>query len=209
MTTTDSIKFIVAMIIMMNPLGSLSIFLDLTKKQTTKHQRRLSLQIGFTILLLMLLTIWTGKEILTLFGITIPSFRFAGGIILLLMGLDMLQSQESAVSHTEEDDQAAKSRHSIAIVPMGLPVIIGPGAISTLIITVGDYPQVGYKLWLSLFCIFLALGMAAILFFATPIAKFVGVSVMKVVTRIMGMIIMAIAVGMLAQGLIGLIPILQ
>lgn len=209
MTTTDTIKFIVAMIIMMNPLGSLSIFLDLTKKQSALSQQQLALQIGLIIIVLMMLTIWTGKEILTLFGITIPSFRFAGGIILLLTGLDMLHSKESPFSHTKGDDEAAKSAHSIAIVPMGLPVIIGPGAISTLIITVGDYSEVGYKLWITLFCIFLALGMMIMLYFARPIAKFVGASVMKVVTRIMGMIIMAIAVGMLAKGLIGLIPVLQ
>ena len=121
----------------------------------------------------------------------------------------MLQSRESPVSYTHEDDEAAKERHSIAVVPMALPVIVGPGTISTLIIAVGDYPEFASKSWITLLCIFLTIGMGVILYFAAPIVKFVGASVIKVVTRIMGMIIMAIAVGMLAEGLIGLIPALH
>jgi multiple antibiotic resistance protein len=158
---------------------------------------------------IMLVTVWSGQELLELLGITIASFRFAGGIILLLMGLSMLQSKESAISNTSEDNEAAKERESIAVVPLALPVIIGPGAISTLIIQGTDYPQVLNKVWMSLACVALALGMFLILYFGNTIARWVGASVIKVVTRIMGMIIMAIAVGMLANGLIGLLPSLS
>lgn len=210
MTTTDSIKFIVAMIIMMNPLGSLSIFLDLTKKTSIAIQRSIALRASIAIIIIMIITVWSGKGLLSILGITIPSFRFAGGIILLLMGLSMLQSRESPVSYTSEDDEAAKERHnSIAVVPMALPVIVGPGSISTLIIAAGDYPQFVSKAWMSLLCVFLATSMGVMLYYASPIAEFVGASVIKVVTRIMGMIIMAIAVGMLADGLIGLLPALH
>ena len=209
MTTPDTIKFIVAMIIMMNPLGSLSIFLDLTKTAEHLEQRKIALICSIAIIIIMLITVWTGKELLALFGITIPSFRFAGGIILLLMGLSMLQSRESPVSHTSEDDEAAKERHSVAVVPMALPVIIGPGAISALILVSGDYPQFANKVWISMVCGLLTAFMGLMLYYAAPIAQAVGTSVIKVVTRIMGMIIMAIAVGMLADGLIGLIPALR
>lgn len=208
MTSTETTKFIVAMIIMMNPLGSLSIFLDLTHKSTITEQQKIALNASFAIIIIMLLTVWTGRDLLNLLGITIPAFRVAGGLILLLMGLSMLQSQESPVSHTAEDDIAARKRHSIAIVPMALPVIVGPGSISTLIIATGDFPQFMNKLWISLVCLLLTIGMGVMLYFATPITKIVGTSIIKVVTRIMGMIIMAIAVGMLANGLMGLFPAL-
>ncbi|MDR3477496.1 MAG: MarC family protein [Gammaproteobacteria bacterium] len=209
MTAAETVKFVVAMIVMMNPLGSLSIFLDLTKKSTVVAQRKIAKTSIFAMIVIMLATVWTGKDILTLLDITISSFRFAGGIILLLMGLSMLQSKESPVNHTEGDDEAAKSQESIAVVPLSLPVIIGPGAISTLIIAGNDYPQLTDKLWMSGVCCALAISMGVILFFGNTIAKVVGPSVIKVVTRIMGMIIMAIAVGMLADGLIGLLPILH
>lgn len=209
MTSTDTIKFIVAMVIMMNPLGSLSIFLQLTHWHTADEQKRVAFVATLAMIIIMLITVWTGKGLLDLLGITIPAFRFAGGIILLLMGLSMLQSKESPVSHTHEDDEAAKERQSIAVVPMALPVIVGPGAISTLIIAAGDYPQLINKMWQSILCIVLAVVMGLMLFYAAPIARIVGASVIKVVTRIMGMIIMAIAVGMLAEGLIGLIPSLH
>jgi multiple antibiotic resistance protein len=208
-TYADTVKFLVAMIIMMNPLGSLSIFLQLTHKFTLPHQRKTAIKCGLSITILMVITIWIGSQILDLLGITIASFRVAGGIILLLTGLSMLQSKESPISHTPEDDVAAEERSSIAIVPLALPIIIGPGAISTLVIASNDYSPYIHKAWLSLLCVILALGMFIILYYGAIIGRVVGESVMKVITRIMGMIIMAIAVGMLANGLIGLIPALH
>jgi multiple antibiotic resistance protein len=208
MTIAEAMKFIVAMIIMMNPLGSLSVYLDSTRKYTEIEKRDTVLTCGFAITIIMLLTIWSGQAILEILGITIPSFRVAGGLILLLMGLSMLQSRTSPVSHTEEEDEAAKHKDSIAIVPLALPIIIGPGAISTLIISSTDYSQFVSKVLMSALCTTLAFGMGLMMFYGNAIAKAVGESVMKVVTRIMGMLIMAIAVGMLANGLLGLFPAL-
>lgn len=208
MTYAETVKFLVAMIIMMNPLGSLSIFLQLTNRFSLTHQRKTAIKCGISIIIIMVITIWLGSQLLDLLGITIASFRFAGGIILLLTGLSMLQSKESPISHTPEDDAAAIERHSIAVVPLALPIIIGPGAISTLIIQTSDFPHIIYKVWLSVLCILLALGMFILLYYGGMIARFVGESVIKVITRIMGMIIMAIATGMLANGLIGLMPAL-
>jgi multiple antibiotic resistance protein len=209
MTYSETIKFIVAMLIMINPLSSLSIFLQLTTKATLQEQRYIAKITTFAMITIMLATLWTGQSLLEILGISIPSFRFAGGFILLLIGLSMLQSRESPLNFTSEDDEAAKERHSIAVVPLALPIIIGPGAITTLIIAAGDHPQWLSKLSMSLACLTLALGMGVIMYFGAPIARFVGTSVMKVITRIMGMIIMAIAVGMLADGLSGLFPMLR
>jgi multiple antibiotic resistance protein len=205
----DTVKFLVAMIIMMNPLGSLSIFLQLTNRSTLLHQRKTAIKCGLSITIIMVVTIWLGSQLLDVLGITIASFRFAGGIILLLTGLSMLQSKESPINHTPEDDIAAEERHSIAVVPLALPIIIGPGAISTLIIASNDYAGLVYKAWMSVLCLILAVGMFAILYYGGAIARFVGDSVIKVITRIMGMLIMAIASGMLAHGVVGLIPALR
>lgn len=197
------------MIIMMNPLGSLSIYLQMTDRYPLEHQRQTALKCGIAMVIIMVLTIWLGDQLLDLLGITIDSFRCAGGIILLLTGLSMLQSKESPLNHTPEDDTAAILRHSIAIVPLALPIIIGPGTISTLVLASNDFVDVPHKLFLSLLCLLLALGMGIILYFGSTIARFIGESVMKVITRIMGMLIMAIAVGMFTTGLVGLIPALR
>jgi multiple antibiotic resistance protein len=209
MSAAETVKFIVAMIVMMNPLGSLSIFLELTKKLSRKTQRNVALKCGLAMISIMLITVWSGEELLSCLGITIPSFRFAGGIILLIIGLSMLQSKESPVSHTPADDEAAHDRDSIAIVPLSLPIIIGPGAISTLIIWANDYPIFLNKVEMSGSCFMLAFCMCMILYFGHPIARVVGMSVIKVVTRIMGMIIMSLAVGMMAEGATALIPALN
>jgi len=205
-TYADTVKFLVAMIIMVNPLSSLSIFLQLTHQSSIRYQRKMAMKCGLAIAITMVATIWIGGQLLDLLGITIASFRFAGGVILLLVGLSMLQSKESPLNYTPADDRAAEERESIAVVPLALPIIIGPGAISTLVIASNDYPNALFKLWLSLLCILLAIGMFVVLYYGPTIAKLVGESVIKVITRIMGMLIMAIAVGMLANGLIGLLP---
>jgi len=209
MTYATTVKFLVAMIIMMNPLGSLSIFLQLTHRYSLNRQQRIALKCTLAMTIIMVTTIWLGSQLLDVMGITISSFRFAGGIILLLTGLSMLQSKESPMSHTPEDDIAAEERNSIAIVPLALPIIIGPGAISTLIIAANDYPLATHKILLTLLCLLLAITVGTILYYGGAIGKWVGESVIKLITRIMGMIIMAIAVGMLANGLVGLFPALK
>jgi multiple antibiotic resistance protein len=209
LTYADTVKFLVAMIIMLNPLGSLSIFLQLTSHYPANYQKKTAMKCGLAITIIMVCSIWIGSQLLDLLGITIASFRFAGGIILLLVGYSMLQSKESPFNFTPADDVAAEQRDSIAIVPLALPIIIGPGTISTLVLASNDYPNVVFKLWLSILCICLALGIFIILYYGPRIAKFVGESVIKVITRIMGMLIMAIAVSMLANGLIGLLPSLR
>src|SRR3990167_791413 len=206
---TETVKFLVAMIIMMNPLSSLSIFLQLTNKFSLSNQQKTALKCGFSIMIIMVITIWLGGDLLDLLGITIDSFRVAGGTILFLTGLSMLQSKESPMSHTPEDDIAAEERSSIAIVPLALPIIMGPGSISTLVIASNDYPLLIQKGWLTLLCIALAVGVGYILYHGVWIAKLIGESVIKVITRIMGMLIMAIAAGMFTNGLQGLIPSLR
>ena len=207
MTYAEVVKFLVSMIIMINPLSTLSIFLQLTHRFPVIDQQKIALKCSAAITIIMILTIWVGGQLLSVLGITISSFRCAGGIILLFTGLSMLQSQESRMNHTKEEDMAAEERSSIAIVPLALPIMIGPGAMSTLIIASGDFNN--YKLWLSLLCLLLAVGMGFILYYSVSIAKLLGESVMKVITRIMGMIIMAIAIGMFADGITGLIPALK
>ncbi len=209
MNISEALQFIVAMTIMLNPLGGISVFLDLTKRVSHPEQKKIARSSTIAIISIMLIALWTGEALLNLLNITIPAFRFAGGIILLLIGLSMLQSKESAVSHTEADDEAAKNQESIAIVPMALPVIVGPGAISTLVIAAGDYPNLIDKVYLTAICVLLGICIGLMLYYATRILNLVGASLIKVITRIMGMIIMAIAVGMLADGLLGLLPALR
>jgi len=209
MTYAETVKFLVAMIIMINPLASLTIFLQLTESHPLTDQRKTALSCGFAMCVIMIITVWLGSGLLELLGITIDSFRVAGGIILFLSGFAMLQSRESPLNHTPADDVAAEKRASIAVVPLALPIIIGPGAISTLVIASNDYPTAIYKSWLSILCLGLGLGMMVIMYHGATLAKLIGESVIKLITRIMGMLIMAIAASMLAHGIVGLIPALK
>ena len=208
MNSSVLVKFIVGMIVMMNPLGSLSIFVNLTRHYTDEHMQKTALTCGVSILIIMWIVVWFGEPILGLLGVSIASFRFAGGVILLLMGLSMLQSQESPIKYTSEEKYDAEKRESIATVPLAVPIIIGPGAISTIIAENNNYAGFNHKIILSLVCLVLAAGMTLLLYYANPVCKAVGNSVIRVVTRIMGMIVTAMAASLLAQGVVGLIPAL-
>ncbi|AHE67996.1 membrane protein, MarC family [Legionella oakridgensis ATCC 33761 = DSM 21215] len=144
--------------------------------------------------------------ILELFGINVPSFRIAGGIIILLMGLHMLQSKPSPIHYTVKEQNLAKERDSIAVIPMALPLIAGPGAISTIVIYGHNaHDWIGY-LQMSMVDVALAAVVAVLLVFSGTIGRFLGDSGIKIVTRIMGLILAAMAVEMITIGLSNVFP---
>jgi len=203
------IQFLVNMLVMINPLSGLSIFLSLTKTAPLKLTQDTAKICGLAVWVTMIIIVWIGGPLLDFLGVSIAAFRCAGGIILFLMGLSMLQSQQSPTNYTAEEKEAASEKESIAIVPLALPILVGPGVISTIITENEDYTTLSDKFIFSVLCTFLAIIIFLILYFSKKISKTLGPSVIKVITRIMGMIVTARAAEMLANGLIGLIPALQ
>ena len=129
----------------------------------------------------------------------------AGGVIVLLIGLQMLSNKsEHKGSAAETED--AKSRPSIAVVPLAIPMVAGPGTMATVLVAAQQHPSVLSKVEISIVIMVLAALYGLMFSFATPISKRLGAAGMGVVTRVMGMILAAIAVGMLADGLKGMLP---
>jgi len=205
MTEASLITYIAALFSMTNPIGNVGIFAGMTADRSAGEAKLTAWTCAFAVAVTLLIMTWSGGLLLKFFGIDIHELRAAGGIIVLLIGLSMLRSdtRHQQTSAEAEDD---KEREQIAIVPMAIPIVAGPGAMATAILAAGHHGSFASKVELSFAVIALA-GLIGLLFsFSRPIANVLGTSGMGVVTRVMGMILAAIAMGMLADGLKGMLP---
>ena len=153
----------------------------------------------------LLLVTWAGPAILSFFGITVDSLRAAGGLIVLIIGLHMLFNKaEHKQSEAEVED--GMRRESIAVVPLAIPIVAGPGTMATVLVATQQSAAVLSKLEISVVIAAAAMLIGVVFTFSQPIAARLGASGMGVVTRVMGLILAAIAMGMLADGLKVMLP---
>ncbi len=185
------------------------IFAALTK-DSTPTQRRLFATRGVLVALAILLFFAVlGNAILDVFGITIPALRTAGGILLLLIAIDMVFARHSGgTGTTDEEETEARQSHDISVFPLAMPLMAGPGAISAVILlTTGAQSDLEFWLVLAAIVVILALCWLTLLI-AIPIQRLLGLTGLSVVSRIVGILLAALAVqfvfdGIRASGLLG------
>ncbi len=200
------LSFIVSMLAITNPASSLGVFLGMTANKAELERKNIALVATLTIAVVLVVITWTGIPILHLFGISLPAFEITGGLIILLRGMAMLHSKETPTSQTAEELQQGKTRDSIAVVPLAIPIIAGPGAMTTVIIFSQHFPQIVHKIYISIGVLIVALIMGFVLYCSTTISKIVGATGVKIITRIMGLVLAAIAMSMITTGLKEVFP---
>ena len=209
------ITFIVGMIAILNPIGNTAIYIGMTSELKHSTQNKCAIHCATAVAIILLFSMWFGQPLLSLFGITIGAFGSAGGLIVLLIAINMLRGQPHKPSyhtHIEEKTQSAvkkkksSHKHQIAVVPLAIPIIAGPGAISKVIYQSYSFPAFQDKIVGSVILIVLSMLIGIILYFAPLIGRALGEYGMKVVTRVMGLILAAIAMQMLAANLLKLMP---
>lgn len=191
----------------MNPFINLPIFLSLTDGYTVGQQRALAAKTTIFSAVMCVIILLAGQQIIGFFGISVDEFRVAGGAVLASIAWSMLHGGGVA-SHQGSDHEQAQIRDvsGLAFYPMTFPMIVGPGTIATLIIYSGHAQ--GMEGVLSLIGIIgsiMAL-LFAVLFFAAQIGKIMSQTLRTITTRLMGMILLAIAVEMIIAGLTKLLP---
>ena len=158
--------------------------------------------------MVLFISLLAGEPILHFFGIGLPAFRVAGGLLVLLMGISMLHASDDRVRHTPEERAESYEKESIAVVPLAIPLLSGPGAISTTIV----YGHMGHGLphYLLVGAVILSVSFIVLvaLLAAPKITEIMGRTDMNVVTRVMGLILASIAVEFIAKGLTELFPVL-
>ncbi len=206
MDSRQFLGFIISMLAITNPPGSLAVFLGMTAEKSEDERRHIALITTVTIFLVLVIITWAGTPLLHLFGISLPAFEITGGIIILLRALTMLHSQDTPTSRTAQEVVQEVNKESIAVVPLAIPIIAGPGAMTNTIIFSHVFPGYLQKIYICLGILFISLIMGAVLFFSTRISKIIGETGIKTVTRLMGLILAAIAMSMITAGLKDVFP---
>lgn len=205
----DFWTFFAALFAIMNPVIALPLFVRVSQHSGVVTRRRLARLTSMTVLIALALAALLGQELLGFFAISIGAFRIAGGIIVLLMGLAMLKATSDDTSpEPRKTGPDTNSGNSQAICPIAIPLLAGPGGIATIILQSqaarepGDYGMIALAIILIVALTYLTLRLAQ------PIAKLLGPIGLMVTTRLIGMVVAAIAIDMMVIGLCLSIPVI-
>ncbi len=199
-------KFFAGLLAIVNPMGAVPIFVGLTGDQSEPERRRSSRVAALTVAVVLLLALVTGETVLRLFGISIASFRVGGGILVLLIALSMMQARVSPAQQTRQEVREAAEKESVAVVPIGIPLMAGPGAISTIVLYAQRGTSVVHYLVVAAEILLVAAIVWAVFWWGPRIVERLGRTGINVATRIMGLIMAAIGVEFIASGLRQLLP---
>jgi len=183
-----------------DPFASVPVFLALVGRMSEAERRRTAARAIITALLVLVTFAMSGTVIFRFFGITVPAFKVAGGILLFSLALEMMRAKPTTDHPTPEETEEAQHKDDVAIIPIGIPLLAGPGAIATATMWAARAHSVGERI--SLFAaIFLIMGISFLtLSFAARVARFFGQTGINVITRIMGLILAATAAQFVLDG---------
>ncbi|MEY3883843.1 MAG: hypothetical protein RIS87_1316 [Pseudomonadota bacterium] len=199
-------KITVALFAIVNPIGSVPIFISATDGWSRADRARTAKIVAITVFIVLSVSAFIGDKILNFFGISIPSFQVGGGILLMLIAISMMHAKQSGTRQTPEEAQTLAEREAIAIVPLSIPLLAGPGAISNMIIAAQQNSSFSGHLSLVVPVFIIAVIIWLVLRLSASISSQLGSIGINIVTRLMGLVLAAMAVEFVAHGLIGLFP---
>jgi len=197
---------LIGLLAVVNPLGALPIFLSMTGKSNPKEDKRTINRAALAIALILLISAWTGNALLGFFGITIDAFKAAGGLLILLMGIAMLHGKQSHVQHHPSETESALNKEDISVVPLAMPLMAGPGAISLVILDADKVHTWQGDVKIALAIISVSMIAWLVLLAAEKMRDKLGTIGLNIISRIMGLILAAIGVQFIADGMIHLLP---
>ena len=195
-----------ALFVIADPIATIPIFITLTSGQTDQERKHTASVTALTVATVLVFSVFIGEPMLRLFGISIASFRVGGGILILLMAISMLNARLSRTLSTPEEVQEGSEKEGPGVVPLGIPLLAGPGAISTMIIYAHQTKDVYDTLFLVLAGLVVALATWISLRMADPIRTLLGKTGINIISRLLGLVLAAVAVEFIAGGLVQLLP---
>ncbi len=189
---------------LVDPFAALPTFLAVTEGSDPVRRRSMARKASLTAWIFLSAFALGGQYIFRMFGITLPAFEIAGGVILLLIGLDMLEAKRSPTQEASGDTAAAASKEDAGIVPLGIPMLAGPGSITSVMVLVGQ-AQTRWQLVAILGSIFVtALVCYLVLGNSDKVARALGDTGIRILVRIMGLLLVALAVQYFVNGMVDL-----
>lgn len=186
---------------LVDPFAALPTFLAVTAGSDDARRRRMARKASLTALIFLSAFAMAGQYIFKMFGITLPAFEIAGGVILLLIGLDMLEARRSPTQETSGDAEEAASKEDAGIVPLGIPMLAGPGAIASVMVLVGQ-AQNRWQMFAILGSIFVTAAICyLVLGNSDKVARALGDTGIRILVRIMGLLLVALAVQYFVNGM--------
>jgi len=195
---------------LVDPFAAIPSFLAITENADAARRRRMARKGALTCFIVLTSFAFAGQVIFRMFGITLAAFEIAGGLILLLIGLDMLEARRSPTQETHGDTEEAATKEDAGIVPLGIPMLAGPGAISSVMVLVGQVPSLwGWQMGAILGSITVTTVVTyLVLAGASRVRQVMGETGIRILVRIMGLLLVALAMQYFVNGLtdLGMIP---
>ena len=202
------LKFFIGLVAIINPLGLLPVFVSLTSNMSAVERLKTNTTANIAVMIILWVSMFFGQMILDGFGISLASFRIAGGSLITLIAWSMLQGKLGEVRHNKEEKGESLAKESIAVVPLALPLMAGPGAISSTIVYASQFNTPGQLLAMSLVVVLFAIFSWAVFCSAPLLFRVMGKTGINVVTRIMGLIMMSLGIEIVVAGLEHMFPVL-
>lgn len=204
-TVTTVLEFallaITSVFFLVDPFAVIPMFLAVTANAPKPERRGVARRSALTCAIVLCSFALAGSLIFKMFGITLPAFKIAGGIILMGIGLDMLQAKQSGTKATAEEQQEGAEKPDASIIPLGMPMLAGPGAISTVMVLVGESHTVWQHVVIYATIVLTAYVSYLILAGADGVRKYLGETGIRILMRLMGLLLVALAVQFVANGL--------
>ncbi|QNI30730.1 NAAT family transporter [Alloacidobacterium dinghuense] len=186
---------------LVDPFAAIGSFLAITAGANPARRRRMAFKASLTCFIVLTAFAFAGQFIFSLFGIKLPAFEIAGGLILLLIGIDMLEAKRSPTQESSDETTEAATKEDAGIVPLGIPMLAGPGAISSVMVLVGQAPNH----W-QMFAIIGSIAITAAVSYgvlngADRVRGILGETGIRILVRIMGLLLVALAVQFFVNGL--------
>ncbi|WP_236682541.1 MarC family protein [Francisella philomiragia] len=195
------LKFIISLFAIINPFSLAGIYLDTVKQSDQKEKNTIIFTMILAFLAILSLMVWFGNDILSIFGINQDAFRTGGGVIVLFFGLRILGVLAQPVSDTTVKSVSARD---LAVVPLAIPLLAGPGTIATVITDSHEYfATIESKVIANLCLLFVAIVLWLFFRYLPKISAFLGEHTIDVISKIMGLMLVAISVEMIFDGIKG------
>lgn len=202
------VKFFLGLLAIINPIGLLPVFVSLTSHQTEAERNHTGKVANFAVVVILLVTMLAGQHILNLFSISLSAFRIAGGTLIAIIAMSMLQGKLSEVKRNQEEDRESSAMESVAVVPLALPLMAGPGAISSVIVFAAGHNSLANFFGMFITIVLLGLVSFGLFRMAPVIFKYLGKTGINVITRLMGLLMLSLGIEVIAAGVKGLFPTL-
>lgn len=199
-------KFFIGLFALVNPVGIIPVFISMTSYQTAAVRNKTNLTANLSVAIILLTSLFLGDAILQIFGISIDSFRIAGGILVVTIAMSMISGKLGEDKQNKQEKSETAIRESIGVVPLALPLMAGPGAISSTIVWGTRFHSVMHLIGFSIAIALFALCCWGVFRLAPWLVRLLGQTGINVITRIMGLLLMALGIEFIVTGIRALFP---